>query len=186
MNIQRIWAMPNKLTFTIKPIKDLLKREITSGLWVDPFANNSTLKRMICWVNIIDNDLNTEYKTDFHLDALDFLKQFDCESVDGVVYDPPYSFRQVAECYKGFGKEVTQSDTRMTLWSNTKDEIARIVKPHGKVICFGWTSQGIGKNRGFEMEKILLVPHGGSRNDTIVTVERKLLKDIQIRLEIGD
>jgi len=33
---------------------------------------------------------------------------------------------------------------------------------------------GIGKNRGFEMVEILLVPHGGSKNDTIVTVERKL------------
>ena len=35
-------------------------------------------------------------------------------------------------------------------------------------------SNGIGKNRGFEMLEILLVPHGGSKNDTIVTVERKL------------
>ena len=32
---------------------------------------------------------------------------------------------------------------------------------------------GIGKNRGFEMIEILLVPHGGSKNDTIVTVEQK-------------
>jgi len=33
---------------------------------------------------------------------------------------------------------------------------------------------GIGKNRGFEMTRILLVPHGGSKNDTIVTVETKI------------
>lgn len=32
---------------------------------------------------------------------------------------------------------------------------------------------GIGLKRGFEMIEILLVPHGGSKNDTIVTVERK-------------
>jgi hypothetical protein len=32
---------------------------------------------------------------------------------------------------------------------------------------------GMGKNRFFEIIEILLVPHGGHKNDTIVTVERK-------------
>lgn len=36
-----------------------------------------------------------------------------------------------------------------------------------------WNSGGFGKNLGFEMIEILLVPHGGHHNDTIVTVERK-------------
>ncbi len=35
-------------------------------------------------------------------------------------------------------------------------------------------SMGMGKNRGFEIQRILLVPHGGNHNDTIVTVEKKL------------
>ena len=61
----------------------------------------------------------------------------------------------------------------MTFWSKTKDEIARITKPRGKVICFGWNSMGLGIKRGFKMNRILLVPHGGSRNDTICTVEIK-------------
>ena len=62
----------------------------------------------------------------------------------------------------------------MKYWSDCKNEIARILKPGGKAICFGWSSMGIGKNRGFEMKRILLVPHGGSRNDTICTVEIKI------------
>lgn len=33
---------------------------------------------------------------------------------------------------------------------------------------------GLGKTRGFEMQRILLVPHGGSKNDTLVTVEVKI------------
>ena len=33
---------------------------------------------------------------------------------------------------------------------------------------------GFGIQRGFKMERILLVPHGGPHNDTIVTVERKI------------
>ena len=33
---------------------------------------------------------------------------------------------------------------------------------------------GVGIKRGFEMTRILLVPHGGNKNDTICTVEVKL------------
>lgn len=32
MKIERQWAMPNKWTFRIKPIKELLMQEITDGL----------------------------------------------------------------------------------------------------------------------------------------------------------
>ena len=51
--------------------------------------------------------------------------------------------------------------------------ISRIVKIGGKVITFGWNSGGIGYKYGFEIERILLVPHGGWHNDTICTVEVK-------------
>ena len=29
--------MPNKNTFDIKPINQLIKEELTDGLWIDPF-----------------------------------------------------------------------------------------------------------------------------------------------------
>ena len=96
------------------------------------------------------------------------------QSVDGVLYDPPYSLRQVAECYKGVGVSVTSEMTRSSFWGDIKKEIARVVKPNGKVISFGWNSGGIGKKLGFEIKKILLVPHGGIHNDTICTVELKI------------
>jgi hypothetical protein len=55
-----------------------------------------------------------------------------------------------------------------------KREIAKRIKPNGIVICCGWNSGGFGKTLGFEMIEILLVPHGRTHNDTIVTVERKV------------
>ena len=172
MIIERKWAMPNKNTFSIKPIKELLLEEINDGLWADPFANNFDFS--IFNVNFITNDLNPEFNTDYHLDALDFLKQFEDSSLDGVLYDPPYSVRQVSECYKQFGKEVTMGTTQSSFWSKHKDEMARIIRPGGKVICFGWNSMGCGINRGFTMERILMVPHGGPHNDTIITMEIKM------------
>lgn len=164
--IERIWAMPNKNTFEIKPIHDLIVDEITDGIWIDPFANRNKLAS-------ITNDLSTEFDTDYHLDALDFLKMFDTDSVDGVLYDPPYSPRQVSECYNNVGYNVTWDTTKASFWGNHKREISRIVKIGGKVITFGWNSGGIGYKYGFEIQKVLLVPHGGWHNDTICTVEIK-------------
>lgn len=168
MKIERIWCMPNKWTFKIKPISILLKEEMNleKELWIDPFAGENSPAQ-------ITNDLNFNKNTIYHLDALEFLKQFKSNSVDGVLYDPPYSPRQVKECYENIDGNI-KWDGKSTFWSETKNEIARILKPNGKVICFGWNSMGLGKNRGFEMKRILLVPHGGTRNDTICTVEIKI------------
>lgn len=159
--------MPNKNTFDIKPIKELIQSELTNGIWIDPFANRNKLAT-------VTNDLNPVFDTDYHMDALDFLKIFDDSSVDGVLYDPPYSPRQVTECYQGVGMNVTNETTRASFWGNQKKEISRIVKPGGKVITFGWNSGGIGRKYGFEITRILLIPHGGWHNDTICTVEIKV------------
>lgn len=165
MRIERSWAMPNKWTFRIKPIAQLLKEEISDGLWIDPFAGEMSPAQ-------ITNDLNIERSTTYHMDALDFLKMFEDDSIDGILYDPPYSPRQVRECYDEIGGNL-KWDGRTNFWSDTKNECGRILKPNGKIICFGWNSMGLGKNRGFEMTRVLLVPHGGNHNDTICTVEVK-------------
>lgn len=170
MIIERTWAMPNSETFTIKPIRDLLAQEVTFGIWLDPFARNSDLSNLM--VKVITNDLNPECKTDYHLEATEFLKQFPDNYADGVLFDPPYSPRQIMECYQGIG--IAAYNTKMDFYSKAKDEIARVCKQGGKVISFGWNSMGMNKSRGFEITKILLVPHGGAKNDTIVTVEVKI------------
>ncbi|MEI3609980.1 hypothetical protein [Pseudogracilibacillus sp. SO10305] len=166
MRIERVWAMPNKNTFDILPIKQLILEEKTEGLWIDPFANKNKLAT-------ITNDLNPEFGTNYNMDALDFLKMFEDNSVDGVLYDPPYSPRQVSECYNDFGYDVTWETTNASFWGKQKKELSRIIKLGGKIITFGWNSGGIGKTNGFEISRILLVPHGGWHNDTICTVEVK-------------
>ena len=166
MIIERKWAMPNKWTFTIKPIRELLKEEINTNkeIWLDPYAGNNSPAQY-------RNDLNENTNAQDHKDALEWLKER--KEADGILLDPPYSLRQVSEHYKKAGIKVTGWHTSAGYNSKLKDEVARIIKPGGKVICFGWNSMGLGKNRSFEMKRILLVPHGGSKNDTIVTVEIK-------------
>ena len=180
MNISRTWAMPNSETFSIKPIKELVGRYIdyldlhsgvTGGtkLIVDPFVRNSPFKHQCT-----SNDLDPDIKADYHMDALEFLKDFYDGGVDLLLFDPPYSPRQVSECYKKMDKTVNMQTTQSSFWGNLKKEVERVLAPKGVVITCGWNSGGVGKTLGFMIEEILLVPHGGWHNDTIITVERKV------------
>lgn len=153
MKINRKWAMPNRYTFQIKPIKELLNNHM-QGNSCDPFAD----KNLIATVN---NRIQ-----DSGVCALEFLKKQKSDSFDVVLYDPPYSITQARK----YGHKKFSS---MKYWANVKNEMRRVIKPGGKAICFGWCSMGLGKNRGFKIIEILLVPHGGSKNDTICTVELK-------------
>lgn len=170
MNINRAWSMPNSKTFTIKPIAELIERYISGmddrAIIVDPFANNSKYGN-------ITNDLNPECNATHHMDATEFLCLLENKSADMVLYDPPYSPRQVSECYKKFGRTVNMQTTQASYWAKQKEQIGRITKDGGIVITCGWNSGGIGRKYGFEIQEILLVARGGWHNDTIVTVEKK-------------
>ena len=167
MQMSRQWCMPNANTFEMKPIRELIARYLDpSVVSVDPFARGSKLCK-------ITNDLDPSFDTDYNLDALEFLRLLDTNSVDLLLFDPPYSPRQVSECYKKLGRTVNMQTTQASFWGNLKKEVARVVKPAGIVISFGWNSGGIGKTNGFTIAEVLLVAHGGNHNDTICVVETK-------------
>lgn len=169
MIINRKWAMPNKDTFSIKPIKTFIESKIKDAHKIcDPFVRNSPFTSLC-----ISNDLDESVRADYHLDAIDFLKIMPDDEFDVVLFDPPYSPRQVSECYKALGKTVNMQTTQASFWSEMKKEIQRITKRGGICITCGWNSGGIGKKYGFNIQEILIVAHGGWHNDTIVTQEIK-------------
>lgn len=159
--------MPNKWTFTIKPIAELLRKYVKDGKgWIDPYAGKHSPAE-------ITNDLNEQLNTKYHMDARDFCKQLEGK-YDGVLFDPPYSYRQVSEHYAKAGIKATQLDTSTNFYNRTMDLIYKKIKTHGLAISFGWNSNGFGKKRGFKIIEIMLVPHGGRHNDTICIVEQKV------------
>lgn len=159
--------MPSRWTFEMPPVEELLNEEINDGLWIDPFAGHSK------WGDIT-NDLNPDIDTDQTMRATEFLREFDDDHIDGgVLFDPPFSPRQIRECYDEIGIEMDGNETQATFWSDVKDEIARITEIGAKSISFGWNSVGISEQRGFRKRRILMVSHGGFHNDTICTVEVK-------------
>jgi len=149
ITIERVWAMPNKRTFQIKPIAELIKEEIGDD-YIDPFPFEGKV------------------------DCFDYYKTLQDESAMYGVLDPPYTKRQVSEHYKKNGGICTGWHTSSGWIAKVKNEMARVIKPNGKVITFAYNSGGMGKSRGFELTRILLVAHGAEHNDTICTVERKI------------
>ena len=171
--ITKAWAMPSAWTFTIKPISELLQRYVGDGIgWVDMYAGNNSPAEFT-------NDMIPSRNAMFNYDALEFCTDIvpcikPLPGFNGVLFDPPYSYRQVSEHYKEVGKKATSMDTSANFYNRVMNAICDHVKPGGYAISFGWNSNGFGKNRGYEQIEILIVSHGGHHNDTLVTVERRI------------
>ncbi len=163
IKIERKWEMPNRYTFKMKAVESLLSEEM-DGCWADPFCGLMSPAE-------IRNDADESLDAEFHMDGLDFLKSLPDEMVDGVLFDPPYSTEQALRKYK---PKQNGTAGRAEYHARCKDEVARIIRKGGKAICFGWDSCGLGKVRGFELRRVLLICHGACHNDTIITVELKL------------
>lgn len=82
IKMTRAWAMPSGKTFTIKPIKEFIERNVEGfDAIADPFSNGSKY-------GTITNDLDPAFNTTYNMDALDFLKILPSNSMDCVLYDP--------------------------------------------------------------------------------------------------
>lgn len=92
---------------------------------------------------------------------------------DAVLFDPPYSPRQISEVYKEIGRKVTQFDTQdAALRKRVRVPLGKLLKEGGIALSFGWQSAGC-FGRSWPTEEILLVQHGGAHNDTICVAQRK-------------
>ncbi len=161
--ITRRQAQPCAATFTIKPIRELLDKYCVGKGWIDPFAGNNSPAEF-------QNDCDPTTRPRCHLEALDFILGFEGQIV-GALLDPPYSMRQIAEHYKEC-KHFSMNTNRHL--SDLKQALAKLLPIGGIAITFGWNSNGLGCSNGCEKVELLLVAHGGPRNDTICTVERKI------------
>ena len=175
MNIFREYAQSSKNTFDILPINKLINRYWNQELIsVDLFSRNQKYATYT-------NDLIPDTTADYHMDVLDFLKVMKSKNVgaDIVFFDPPYSLRQMKECYENIGNKITQRESQF-FYGDVRNGIDEILRPGGIVISFGWNSIGMGKKRNYEILEILLVCHGRAHNDTICVVDKK---STQLKLE---
>ena len=169
MKIERVFANANKETFKIKPINEFILKYVGNGKgWIDPFAGNNSPCEYT-------NDLNPNTKAKQHMFAQEFIKQFNGVELNGCILDPPYSPRQMKECYNIVGHKPSMRDTQnVSLYMDIKNGIAHKIKAGGYVITCGWNSYGWGKRFGFTPIELLIVCHSSAHNDTMVLVERKM------------
>lgn len=157
--------MPNANTFDCHPIGDFVRRHCQGDSY-DPFARNSSLAKY-------RNDLNPDTCATWHMDAEKWLLMMadTGNKADCIILDPPYSPRQISECYAAAGLKAGMKDTQnAALYARVRRAARALCKPDTVVLSFGWNSAGMGK--GFEQTELLLVAHGGAHNDTICLAER--------------
>lgn len=164
--------MPSKWTFEIKPIAALLERYRVGKGWIDPFCGMKSPAQF-------RNDLNPENKhAQFHLEAADYLVQLGTgvykSEIKGCLFDPPYSLTQVSRSYQDMGIKFKGKENPTGGFPVVRSLLAKMLPEGGISISFGWNTAGLGKKNGMEILEVLIVAHGGNRNDTLVTVERKL------------
>jgi hypothetical protein len=109
-------------------------------------------------------------RPDYYGYAPEWMHERTYQSVDALLLRPPTTWAQAQSYVKAHGESW---DGTTKWWSLLKHEAARIVSVGGIVVSIGWDSNGLGKNRGFQMERVLYVAHGSHWRDSVITVERK-------------
>lgn len=140
----------------------------------DPFARECFTNQL---ENCVTNDMNPAFDTDYNLEFQEFAKVMSgCQQeFDLILFDPPYSLRQLKEHYDGIGSKMAHWQSQ-NMWREGKDLLARQVRVGGYVISLGWTTSGFGKKRGFKKVAIHIFEQAAreDRYALLVTVEQKV------------
>tara|TARA_Y100001938_G_scaffold138490_1_gene204080 strand:+ start:1958 stop:2521 length:564 start_codon:yes stop_codon:yes gene_type:complete len=120
------------------------------------------------------NDLNPQFKKQGHtnmcMDALEAARTFENNSIDIILFDPPFSSRMDADKYEEVGAA--------SLWTNPKyiselgAEMNRILTTNGLIIKCGFNS-----NKPYselKLERLYISHYGACRNDMLVSVWKKM------------
>lgn len=161
-NLKYTFSMP-KVGFWIK------ENTVKQGKVLNLFAGKTRLFDDEKNIKEYRVDLSKDFNPQFNIDAFQFVKNAKKIGLkfDTIILDPPYSLRKSMEKYDG--KIVSN-------FRKIKDILPDIINVGGNIITCGYHSVSMGKKRGFIVNNILLVSHGGAHHDTIITNEIFLRK----------
>jgi hypothetical protein len=164
MNLSRTFCMPNKWTFEMKPIHDLLVKYIFKARKVlIPFAGMTRFSGLnLPEITYIDID-TTRPQPCLYGDCLEVMATLKSK-YDLIISDPPFCFFQAVHTYH---------NQKLQDISYAKELYEKLLTPNGMIIHFGFNSTGMGETRGYEKKEILLVNQGGSHSDLIITIEQR-------------
>ena len=163
-------------TFEYQPAREFVENRLR-GRVLNACAGRSTLNYD---GEIVRNDLNPEIEADYHLDVCELADHFPRQSFDTVVFDPPFDDLQGADKYDSL-----RVDSVLEAFA----QFARLVRPNGLVITFGWNSWGMRSYDHFDREETVLFQRGPVKRDVIASVDRHINHSLQTgtdRQEVSD
>jgi hypothetical protein len=165
--MRRVFGPLKHDTFAIPAVSDLLDRYVPKDgkRWADPFARNTQRAEFT-------NDWDPDTSAKSHLDAQVFVRRL--PRLDGALFDPPYSYRQITEHYRAVGRCATALDTSSNFYVRVRVPLCRKVRVGGLFVHFGWNTTGPGDKERWEFVEGLDIAHGSHHNDTLVGVWRKV------------
>jgi len=157
--------MLSRWTFEYTPARNFVEEHLT-GRALNACAGKKTLNHD---GEIHRNDLNPELNADTHHDVAEIDAHFEPQSFDTVVFDPPFDEKQAETKYDG----LHAMDVYAAL-----EAFEKIVRPGGRVICFGWNSWGMRSFPAFERVETVLFQRGPIHRDVIATVDERTSRTI--------
>ena len=173
MKFTRSFGMQTKDTLRCKEAFSVVRKYLEGKKVIDPFARDCE------FAYPYTNDINPETKAQDHLDVEEYLNYwlgFFDESTsnddlfDGAIYDPPFSDRQTKEAYQQTTNLYTLGGKILRIERSLGD----LIVPGGYVVKFGYNSNF--SHKAFECVEIKLVRYGGSINDMIISVHKKMFE----------
>jgi hypothetical protein len=146
----------HKYTFKAPKIKQWVESQ-ADGYTLNLFAGETNLN-----IQEYRNDIRENMNADSHMDALEFCDTYEGKKFDTAILDPPYAYRKSMEMYEG---------AVSSPFNQLKNSLLKVLTICGRVITFGYHSVSMGEKRGFYVEEICVMSHGGAIHDTIATVE---------------
>jgi hypothetical protein len=166
MQFEYLWTMPNQWTFEIKEVQTILYSIVNKHKRIlIPFAGQFRFPQTLTpkYYTYIDID-STRPKPCIYGDCLEVMAQRLEGQYDLIISDPPFCFYQAIHTY---------NNKKMQDISKCKDLYDQLLISKGQILHFGFNTTGMGQKRGYMKEKIWVLNHGGSHNDTLILLETK-------------
>ena len=158
MKMGYLFEMPRAFTFDMPKVRQWLDDRLF-GQVLNVFQGKNKLQDTPEY-SVVNCDIDQTMVPDFVMDAMTLADQFNPQSFDVAIMDPPYSYHQANVNYNG------HLCHKICV---VKEHLRIIIRK--RIIWFGWS---IPATEDFQKVEILLVGHGGSHNATICTVEDRI------------
>lgn len=137
------------------------------GLIVDPFARN-------CLWGDMRNDLNTNTKAEYHMEAKAFmemvLEKHGSGSMKCLLFDPPFSSSQFKKYEKTSDEEILNIYATPGYIPAFFATVEKLLAPGGIIIKLGYNTSR--PYPSLELVEVVVVNFGANRNDVLCSIWR--------------